>query len=50
MGIGLYRNWTETAEIKFFRSVARYKLYDHEHMTNMRTTKYIEFKVNYCGL
>jgi len=39
-----------TAEIKFVRSVARYKLYDHEQMTNMRTTKYTELKVNYCGL
>jgi len=54
MGIGLYRNGqergTETAEMKFLRSVAWYKLYGHEQMTNMRTTKYTEFKVNYCGL
>ena len=33
--------------MKFLRSIARYKLYDHEQMTNMRTTKYIEFKVDY---
>jgi hypothetical protein len=53
MGIGLYWNGqervTEKAEMKFLRSLAIYKLYDHEQMTNMRTTT-TEFKANYCGL
>ena len=41
----------EITEMKFFRSVAVYVLYDHEtKVINKRRIEYTQLKINYCTL